>query len=148
MYTESLMGMFPVGTGAIGAETVSAAVAVHGEWLVATKLQIRRIMFYVTTAIAASVTPPQVAFKKRIIQGSASGGSTIGTLILPDLTAAGKVVYKDVTPVALEVGDVLALEHTVQAVDGSSAAGAGYYMWECELYPEYKSNQSDMVASA
>lgn len=142
------MGMFPVGTGAIGAETVSAAVAVHGEWLVAQKLQITRIMFYVTTAIAASVTPPQVAFKKRIIQGSASGGSTIGTLILPDLTAAGKVVYKDVTPVALEVGDVLCLEHTVQAVDGSSAAGVGYYMWECQLSPEYKANQADMVASA
>jgi len=105
-------------------------------------------MFLVTTAIAASTTAPVLTFRKRPTPGSSSSQSTIGTLTLPDLTAAGKVVYKDVSPVNLEPGDTICLDHTTQAVDGSAAAGAGYYMFELEDDPEYKSNISDFLASA
>ena len=144
MYTQSLgPAVVPVGTGAIGVETLSAATAVHGEYLICKPCRLVRGGFYVTTAISAT-TAPAVAFKKRIINGSDTGGSTVGTVTIPDTTAQGKVVMKDFTPVSFQPGDVLSLEHTVQA----SSAGAGYYLFEFDDKPEANGNITDRVASA
>jgi hypothetical protein len=138
----------PLGTTPLGVETVSAAVAVHGEFMVLRRCKIKRIMFIVTVAVAANSTAPVVTFRKRPTPNSSSGQSTIGTLTLPDLTGIGKVLYKDVTPISLAVGDSICLDHTTQAVDGSAAAGAGYYAFELEFDPEVPANESDMIASA
>lgn len=140
--------LIPEGTGMVGAETVSAAIAVHGSYLVMKQCRIKAIMFYITTAIAASTTAPAVRAQRRPTYNSSSGQVVLATLTLPDLTAAGKVVYKACTPQTLYPGETLTFEHTIQAVDGSSAAGAGYYGFEIELDPEVPANQSKMLASA
>ena len=148
MINESSFGIFPVGTTPLGVETLSAAVAVHGEYMVMKKCTIKKIFFQVSTAVDADTTAPVVTFRKRPTPGSATNQSTIGTLTIPDGTAAGKVLYKEVEPVALEVGDSICLDHTTQAADSSAAAGAGYYGFIVSDSPEDLSNQSDAVASA
>ena len=138
----------PKGTGVLGAETLSAAAAVHGGYLVGKRCQIKAIMFIVTTTVAADTTAPVVELNRRPTPGSATGEVQIGQLTIPDGTAAGKVLYKEVDPVTLEVGDELSLEHVTQAADGSSAAGAGYYAFELIDAPEEFLNEDDAVASA
>lgn len=146
---ESLRGaIVPAGTAVLAADTISAAAAVHGEYLIGKRVKIKRLMFIVTTAVAADTTAPVVEFNRRPTPGSSSGEVQLGQLTIPDGTAAGKILYKDIDPVSLEAGDALALEHVTQAVDGSAAAGAGYYMFEADLDPEYVVNESDMVKSA
>ena len=148
MYVNEYRNFIPKGTTPLGAETLTAAVAVHGEMICVRNCRVKRIMFYVETTIAANTAAPVVTFRKRPTPGSSSGQSTIGTLTIPDLTAAGKVLYKDVTPVLLEVGDSICFDHTTQATDGTSAAGGGYYAFEADDDPEDPRNCADMVASA
>lgn len=147
MYTEAMGtgAVVPNGTTPLAAEDISAAAAVHGEHIVLKAVQIKRLMFVVTTAVVATTTAPVVAFKKRPTPGSTSGSSVIGTLTIPNGTAVGTVLYKDVSPVKLNAGDAICLEHTVQAV--GSAAGGGLYGFELIDHPEQPANQSDMLAS-
>lgn len=140
--------LVPAGTGVLGAETLTASAAEHGEFLVMKRCALRRISFCVTTAVSATTTAPVVTFTKRVTPGSATGSSTIGTLTIPDTTAIGKVVYKDIEPVELNVGDSVLLNHTTQATGSGSPAGAGYYGFEVYPLGENISEQSDAVASA
>lgn len=130
------------------AENLAAAAADYQELLVLSRVRVTRIMFMVTTLVAADTTAPVVTFTKRPTYNSSTDESTIGTLTIPDTTAVGKVVYKDVDPVILNPGDGLLLDHTTQAADASSAAGAGYYGLEYELCPDDARNLTDMVESA
>lgn len=128
------------------AEDISAAAAVYGGYICMSQVQISRFMFCVTTAIVAVTTAPVVRITRRPTIGSSSGEVEIARLTLPTGTAAGKVVYKDVSPVTIFPGEEISLEHVTQAV--GSAAGAGFYGFEAELDPEYVSNQSKMLASS
>lgn len=149
MYTSNYSQHFvPKGTAAIGEETVSATAAGHGGYLCVQPCRVRRLIFVITEAIAADDTAPVVEFNKRPTPGSATGEELVGQLTLPDTTAIGKVVYKDIDPVDFETGDELALEHVTQAVDGSSAAGKGFYAFEIESRNEYEANLSELVLSA
>lgn len=143
MYTEhfSTGRVVPVGTGVLGVEALTAA-AVHGEYAVLGRCKVRRIMFMVTTAPDAAVT---LEFNRRPTLGSASGEIALGTLVIPSGTAAGTVVFKDIDPETLEVGDALALE---VANANSASAGAGYYGFELYMDPEYSGNEANMLASA
>jgi hypothetical protein len=150
MAYENSVGAFfvPAGTAPLGVETVSAAIANHGEMICIRRCIVKKLMFVVTVAVVGTTTAPVVTFAKRPTPGSDTGKTTIGTLTLPDGTAIGKVLYKKLSsPVVLNVGDALLLDHTVQAV-GGSVAGAGYYAYEIDEYPEHDVNSSDMVASA
>lgn len=146
---ESFQGAFIRKSNALDtAEVLSAAGAVYGGYLVTRQCKIKRLMFYVTVLVAADTTAPVVEFNRRPTYNSSSGEILLGNLTIPEGTAAGKVVYKDIEPVILYPGDELSFEHTVQAVDSSSAAGAGFYAFEIEDCPEQAANQSDMVESA
>jgi len=148
MYTEQLgQAMFPSGTGVLGIEAIDAAPGVHGEYLAAKRVHIKRIMFIVTVLVAADATAPVVRFSRRPTPGSDTDVAVIGTLTIPDGTAVGKVLYKEVD-VVLNAGEALKLENTVQGVDGSSVAGDGFYMFELDDCPEEAAENSDMVASA
>ena len=141
---ESQMGaIIPKSTAVFTAEDLSAANAVYGGMLVLKQCRIKRIMFYVTTALN-TVTAATVKFSRRPTYNSATGEVSLGTLSLPNGTAAGSVVYKDITPVTLFPGDELSFEQTGQA----GTAGAGFYGFEIEDDPEYASNQTKMVASS
>lgn len=148
-YTEVVgNAVFPAGTGVLGVETLSAAAAVHGEYLVMRSCVVRRIGFVVTTLVAADTTAPVVEFNRRPTPGSSSGEVLLGQLTIPEGAAVGKVYYKDISPVRLQVGDALSLEHVTQAADSGAAAGAGYYMFELVDEPENIANEADAVASA
>lgn len=141
---ESFQGsIIPKSTAVFTAEDLSAAAAVYGGFLVMKQCKIKAIKFYVTTAINAT-TAPAVEFNRRPTYNSSSGEILLGTLTIPNGTAAGKVIVKEIDPVTLVPGDELSLEHTVQA----STAGAGFYGFEIMDDPEVVENQSNVIESA
>lgn len=137
-----LLSIVPKSTAVFTAEDLSAANAVYGGYLVMKQCRIKRFVFYVTTALN-TVAAAVVVVKRRPTYNSSSGEITLGTINLPNGTAAGSVVYKDISPVTLYPGDELSFEQTGQA----ATAGGGFYGVELEDDPEVASNQSKMVAS-
>lgn len=127
------------------AEVLTAAAAVYGGYLIGKRIHIDRLLFYVTVATAGTV-PAQVEFNRRPTYNSAVGEQLIGTLTIPSGLAAGTVVYKDIKPFVLEVGDELSFEHTV-ASSGGSPAGAGFFGFVADLAPETTINEDKMVES-
>jgi len=111
-------------------------------------VQVRRITFGVTTAVTAGTTAPTVTVYRRPTAGSNSGQVLLGTLTIPNGTAAGSVVYKELESVRIKAGEGLAFRVNVQAVDGGTAAGIGFPGALVEMDPEVPGNQSLMIASA
>lgn len=130
------------------AENLAAAGAVYGGYLVTSQVKVKRLAFYVSTAIVAGTTAPVVEFNRRPTYNSSSGEVLLGQLTIPTGTAAGKVVFKDIDPVVLNPGEELSYEHVTQAADSGTAAGAGFYAVELILDPEVDANQSNMIESA
>lgn len=107
--------------------------------------RIKRVMFAVTDeAVVGTTTAPTVVFTKRPTPNSATGESVVATLTIPNGTAVGKVLYKDVD-VGFEVGDALEISHTVGVGD---PAGQGIASCVCEDSPETPENMADMIESA
>lgn len=125
---------------------IGAASGTHGEILCMRPCTVRRVAFLMTSEVAGgTVTAPTVVFKKHPTPLSASGATTIGTLTIPDGTAVGKYVYKDITPVEFTPGDAIEISWTV-----GSGTPTGIGMWYVEAYDRAESagNVSDMIASA
>lgn len=141
-------GVLPNNTASIAPRTLTSAVAVYGSFLVFKRCKINRIGVVVTTAIVAGLTAPAITFRKRPTPGSATGQSLVGVITIPTGTAVGQVVYKDVSPVELDEGMELCIDHTVQATDSGSAAGAGLAMFEAQEDPESVKSVSNMILSA
>ena len=145
---DRAFGKYFMDKAAIGAETISAAAAVHGGLLCMKPCVVNRLMFVITTLVASDTTLGVLEFNRRPTPGSATGEVALGTLTIPDASAVGAVIYKDIDGVQFNPGDELSFEHTVQCADGSSAAGAGYYGFNFEDSPEDVTNITEMVASA
>lgn len=129
------------------AENLAASAAVYGGYLVTKPCQITEFKFYVTLAVDADNTAPVVEVNQRPTYNSSSGEVQIASITIPDGTAAGKVMSKICDPpILLNVGDELSFEHVTQAVDGGTAAGAGFY--DVVLEEMAVGTQSDLVASA
>jgi hypothetical protein len=148
MYKSFEKYFMPVGTGVLGVETTSAAAAVHGEYVCVRSCDIRRLMFAVSLLVASDTQNAVVEFNKRTAIGVSAGEVALGTLEIPDGSAVGSVIYKDINPVDFEPGQVLSLELITQATDGAAAAGAGYYAYESMDKADEATNESNMVASA
>lgn len=131
------------------AAALTVAANVYGGYLVCKSLHIKRIMFYVTTAVAASTTAPVVSFYQRPTTGSATGQILVGSLTIPTGSAAGTVVYKNTADQGINflVGHEISLQLTVQGVDATAAAGAGFFAFELDEDPEDPRNMPLMVAS-
>lgn len=138
----------PEGTAVIAAENAAAAVAVHGSFLVEKQCRIKAVYFYVSIVCLAGTTAPVVRFLRRPTYGSTTGQVVLGTITIPSGTAAGKVMYKLITPTTLFPGETLTFEHTVQAADPGTPTCSGYYGFEVELDPEVPANQPNLVLSA
>lgn len=130
------------------AENLAAAVAVHGGFLVTKPCALQELRFYVTLAIAASVTEPVIEVNRRPTYNSSSGELQITSMTIPTGTAAGKVLVKRVAPYQLKVGDELSFEHITQAVDAGTAAGQGFYDAVLHVDEEADSNQSNLVVGS
>ncbi len=128
------------------ATDIGAASADHGELICVKPCRVSRLMFVMTEEVAGgTTTPPQAIFTKRPTPLSATDESVVGTLNIPDGTAVGKVVYKDVEPVAFAIGDSMELSHVIGV---GTPTGKGHFAFICEDADEVAANNSDMIASA
>lgn len=110
-------------------------------------ITVKRIGATVKTATVSSGNII-IDFDKRVLTGSDTGRVTsgVGRLTIPTAIAAGKVMYKDITPVDLNVGDQVIVTVTTAAA-GGGAAGGGTYFFEFIDRHETMANQTDAVAS-
>lgn len=145
-YTEEFIGGAVVPHVAADLDDLTGAAVHTTSFAVGAEIEIQRVMALVTTAVV-STGAVVVAMKRYPTYGSAASAETVGTISIPAGTAAGKVVYKDVTPVTAYPGDQLVFEVTTAAA-GGGAAGNAAYMFGAVLKPEMAANQADMIASA
>lgn len=125
---------------------IGASSADHGELICVRQCKVVQVAFTLTSELAGGTSvAPQVLFKKRPTPLSATSESTVGTLTIPDATAVGKTVYKNVTPVVFAVGDSMELSHVIGT---GTPTGIGVYSFICEEDIETPANNSDMIASA
>jgi len=118
-----------------------SSTAVHTtSYSVLEQCTVRRVLALVTTLMNG---PATVQFKKRPTFGSAVGESVVATLVIPDTTVVGKVLFKNFNPVTLEPGDQLVMEVTVAAT-----AGAAHYGVKLDLHSEDAKELADMVLSS
>ena len=111
-------------------------------------VQVKRITFGVKTAVTAGNVAPTVTVYQRPTSGSNSSQVLLGTLTIPNGTAAGSIVYKDLESVRIKAGQGLAFRVNTQATDNGTAAGVGFPGALILLDPEYPVNQALMVASS
>lgn len=147
MYVNDYSKFIPLGSGVLAADVVTST-GVHGEYIAMQPCRVKRIMAYVSTLIATNLVACIVTVRKRPTPNASGSQSTIGTLTIPDTTAVGKVLYKDVTPVYLAVGESVCFDVTTAGTDGSSAAGGLQYSFLADDHPDTPANESNMVASA
>lgn len=130
------------------AENLAAATGDYGQHIVMKPLKVTRLEFVVTAALTAGSTAPAVTFYRRPTLGSNTGRVAIGTLTIPNSASVGQVIYKDVNPMLVNAGEEISFARTVQAVDGGTASGTGFYGYVAELKTEVPLNSSNMVKSA
>lgn len=125
---------------------IGASSADHGEYVCVRPCFVNRVQAAVTIeAVSGTTTAPTVIFTKRTAYAVSSGEAVIGTLTLPSGTAIGKTVYKDITPVAFAVGEIIELSHTVGVGTPTGMVNADVL---AEFDPEIAGNNSNMIASA
>jgi len=125
---------------------IGAASGTHGELVCVKPCKVKRFQFVLSGELAGgTTTAPTVVFKKRPTPFSSSGQSTLATLTVPDATGIGKCVYKEISPVSMNVGDTIQISWTVGV---GTPTGMGYYSIICEDEAEVPGNNSDMIASA
>jgi hypothetical protein len=123
---------------------IGAASADHGELLCVRPCYVTQCGFALTSELAGGTSvAPQVLFKKRPTPLSASGESTVATVIVPDATAIGKVVYENCTPVKFNVGDSMEISHVIGT---GTPTGQGVYYFICDDSAEVEGNNTDMSA--
>ncbi len=123
------------------------STADHGELVCTRACEVVLCGVAVTGEVAGgSSVPPRVIFTKRPTPLSATSEAIVATVILPDATAVGKVVYKPVsTPVKFAVGDSMEISHVVGT---GTPTGMGCYFFECIESNELPANNTDMILSA
>lgn len=126
------------------AEVLTAAAAVYGGYHVHYPIMVKRLSFRVSTAISdltASVVRIVKVSQANVTTALASTNMTIANGL-----AAGKLVYKDFSPVKVGAGEILQLEHLTQGGLGGTPAGAGFYGFLAELSPENMTNETNASA--
>jgi len=125
---------------------IGASSGDHGEYVCFRPCSVSQVAFALTGELAGGTSvAPTVIFKKRPTPLSATAESALGTLTIPDATAVGKVVYKNITPVDFAVGDSVEISWTIGT---GTPTGIGVAYFVCDYDPEEPGNNSDMVASA
>lgn len=118
-------GIFHLSNVSSAAPSSLTAVADISSVAIMEGMQIRRLMFYVTTA--PTVTAPVITFYKRTAVGVTAGQVAIGTITVPVGTPAGTMLYKGLDSVHLDPSQCLAAAVTVAASAGAGLVGLGAY---------------------
>lgn len=105
--------------------------------------RVTRIAFYVSIVMNSS-TDIVLQIIQSTVLGSVSTQTTVGTLTIPKTQAINKIIYKDITPVNLNIGDQLLMNVTTAA----TSSGSGFFFVEADYDPETPLNQTKMIASA
>ena len=138
MYTEKRLELLMVGAAA--PDDLSSA-AVHSQsYLVLSPMMVDNFLASVTTV---TVGPATIALKRRPTFGSATGESTLASIVIPGATAAGQTLFKKFKGVKLEVGDELVFEITAAATSGAALYGV-----EVDECPEDYRNNDELSESA
>lgn len=128
---------------AANAQDLSSA-AIHTTFkAVCSQMDVTRLCALVTVAVV-STGPVVVKFWQRVTFASVTNQVLLGTLSIPGGTAAGKVVYKDISPTLIYPGQEISYEVTTAA----TASGSAVYDVEFSDSPEAAANQANMIASA
>jgi len=131
--------------------TAANLAATAADWVVFNvqhPIMIKRISMFIKTACTFGNTAPVVSVYSRPTTASSAGQVTIGTLTIPNGTAAGKVVYKELNSVRVHAGYDLALAVTTKGGDAGTAQGDGFIGFMYEMDPEVPADQTKMIASA
>lgn len=130
-----------------GPSVVTSAADIQ-EFLVPSKVRVRRILATVSTAVVSTGSVVITVYSRPTV-GSSSSQVTLGTLTVPAASVAGATFYKDLSTItsAVKAGQSVAFAVTTAAA-GTGAAGAVYCTFEAEEDPETASNQSNLTASA
>jgi hypothetical protein len=143
------LAVAPKSAGYQTAANLAASAAQWQGYAVMSPISIKRAMFFVTTAVSANSTAPQVAVKSRPTYGSATGAVTVVSVTVPSGSTAGQVIYASCSDnVRIQAGYELSLEVSVQAVDGNTATGAGFIGCIYEMSPDANANQALLVAAS
>ncbi len=142
------LALLPRSNAMLTAANLAATAADWAEVQVLTPILVNRLLFSVTTTATAGLVAGAVTYYRRPTAGSNSGQVLLGTVTVANATAAGKVVYKDIESVRLNVGEGLAFRVNVQCTDNGTAAGAGFAGVEAVENAEVPANMTQMVASA
>lgn len=146
-YDNAQGGLFSWSSnGHLTAANLAATAADWSVLNVHAPIMIKRISFFVTTAVTSSTTNAQVTLFSRPTSASASGQVTLGVLTIPTGTAVGKVLYKDLESVRVKPGYDLCFAVSLQST--GSAAGAGFASARILEDLDVPANLSNMVASA
>ena len=121
-----------------------AVAAVHTtSKSVCSQMDVSALFALVTTAVV-SAAPVTVLFYRNPIFGSTVGQVLLGQLLIPAGTAAGKCVYKEISPTQVNPGEQITMQITVAA----TGSGAAAYDVELSDSAEAHGNQANMIASA
>ena len=109
-------------------------------------IRVIRVGVLVTEAVDATAADPVIAFDRRVLTGSDTGrgAADVGSVTLPDNTAAGVYVWSDAIKIDLDVGDQVVPQITTAA----AAGGECHYSVVYQNRNETMDNQSDALESA
>lgn len=127
---------------------LAAAAASYAGFAVLRPISVKRLLFFVTTQVTASLTAPVVSFLAKPTYGSTNAQTTLGTLTIPTGSVVGTTVYKDISDATrLAAGSELSLNGQTQAVDSGTAAGGGWFGMLWEDAPDADLNNTALVKS-
>jgi len=132
------------GTPFQSAMSFTAAAGAYGTMFATYPFMVQRLSVLVTTAIL-DLTSSVVALDKVTVGGTTTA---ITTVTIPNLTAAGKVIKSDCTPVKIGIGDKLIFRLKTQGALGGTPAGAGFVGFLASMQPEVPGNETNSITSA
>ncbi len=127
---------------------LAAAAGNYAAYAIHAPVALNRVFFLVTTATTTGSVAGQVGFVRFPTYASTTGSVAIGALTIPNASAVGAVIYKDLAYTRLNAGEELMVQIKVQGVDSGTATGAGWVGFLYDPAPECPASQSNMVASA
>ena len=124
---------------------IGASSGDHGEYICVKPCIIKRCQFMMVGELAGGTSAaPTVIFTKRPTPLSATGETVAATLTIPNATAVGVTVYKDIE-LTMDVGDSIELSWTVGT---GTPTGIGLASMVCFDHEEAAGNNTDMLESA
>lgn len=132
------------GTAFSTAQNFTAAANVWGSCIAHYPFMVQRFTLRISTAVS-DLTSSVVALQK-VTVGNVT--AELGTITIPNGTGAGKMLYANVSPTKIGVGDKLQFKLKTQGGLGGTPAGAGFIGFFASLQPEDLTNETNAIVSA